>query len=241
MSPEELEKLVSSMPSSTFFKLLKTISWLPENEWETRVKALHKRYPPEEGFTEEEALEIFRSSSFMMAAIRMKWGRYVQPTRPLDDLAPIIGAIKSGDHGAKEAALHFSNAILKAIAEDDAEFLSRVKKISRVQPGQHPNFEVWNVISEMISTNAFKPAKWVEKMTHCAIRKSFEKAGIPIPDPMPSLWAYPDTKEVRDFVEQHPSDFPLLSELHDDTEWGRVWRASGAEFIIVKGRRRPKP
>ena len=222
--------LGESLPETKFMKKLKAIAWLPEVQWEDQILAIHRRLAPESSIPEEEALAIFNSNKIYMRATRLRWGRSVQFTGPLNDLAPVIGVIRLGEIGAKEAALQFSQRVFKALTEKDADFLSRAEKLATVKIGAHRNFEVWNAIAELLSPRAFAPAPWLNSL----LQQRLELQGINL---APLQWSFPDTNQVRKHVEKNPEAYPFLALLNDDKQWTRVWVNSGANLIIVKARK----
>lgn len=163
-----------------------------------------------------------------MSSLRIMWGRSVQPHRELDDLAPVIGAIRIGGAQAVRAGAWLSGKIIEAHQNNSHEFLELVKKFSTQELGDHRNYQVWVAIVQLLDSGNFAPSK-----LHY---EAGQAAGFP-PEYKPRF--FPNLSELKNYVKSQRDakepGFGNLPPRNDSTGWIRLLKSSGADLFIEDG------
>lgn len=212
-----------------FLTKLQSYSWLPPSEHRAFAERLYENeFRGKDGPPMPTTILAFTLSQ--MSILRMIWGRAVQPLGKLDDLAPVIGAIRLGGPKKETAEAHVAPLIMNAYFRSrDDEFLSRVDKFIRIPDdkiGDHRNYQVWIAIAEIYNR--------AKTFTEGNGRALYDQG---IPHTICS-WNLPNTKEVRAYVfspaNAGAQRFGNLPPEEDGKGWTRVWAQSGANELITK-------
>lgn len=203
---------------------LEGIACLPEPLWLQMAMQIPMHCPACE-FSPDEiqwGLETYWGN---MHAQRYRYGRAVQPTQPLHDLAPVVGALAiefrtrafqkelsqqlSFDHARR----YMNEVVLSCIASGNSKAIQKIAKFADEDICGHVNYIVWEaywscveINSEVVGTSDSGLA-----IVHCVL---------------------PATKEIKEFVRaSNHSMYRALSNL-DDPGWSKVFRQSGLRQII---------
>ena len=210
---------------------LEGIACLPESLWWEHAMRIPMLFPVH-GFSTDEIQSGLETYWGFMHAHRYRYGRAVQPTKQLDDLAPVVGAIiidfrtraypkeLSEKLIFKNARGYLNNLVLASIAAGDIIAFKKIEEYVSARTADHVHFFVWE-------------AFW-GCLTERTETISTLKSGLRL-----QLRTIPKTKDIKDFVSanRENSMFSNLSNL-DDPGWAKVFNASGVGRVIRRSTRR---
>lgn len=198
-------------------------AWKPVAEHRSFAVSLYeKKYLQRYGAPMHEV--IFEKNLAYMAALRNKLGRSIQPLGVMDDLAPVIAAIRLQGCQRESAAVFLAQAVLEALRNGDKKFMGRVKKISKATLGDHRNYQIWVAIGEVLESGQFAPSE--------PLGRALQDVGI-----VTESKYYPTTQEVKEYAIARRTSgamgFGNLPADHDVTGWSRLWKSSGADAFLT--------
>lgn len=206
-----------------YIQELRSYSWMPIADHREFAERLYseKYLPVYEEPINENLMEL---NLLFMEGVRNVWGRALQPLGKLDDLAPIVSAIRSG--GQKSTACgYLAPKVIQAFEDDDREFLKRVKKFSVAAYGNHRNHQIWVAIEALLETGNFAPSPFHSQ--------ACRELGID----MDVKWL-PSTQEVKNYViaqkQAGAKGFGNLPSASDPLGWARLWKDSGADLFLER-------
>jgi hypothetical protein len=203
---------------------LEGIACLPESLWLQMAMEIPMHRPTLE-FSGDEikwGLETYWGN---MHAQRYRYGRAVQPTKPLHDLAPVVGAVaiefrtrKSPKNLSQElsfeyARCYMNDKVLAGIASGDSKAIQKIAEFAEADICGHVNYLVWEAYWSCveINTEVIGTSDSGNAIVHCVL---------------------PATKEIKEFVRASKHNmYRALSNL-DDPGWSKVFRQSGLRQII---------
>lgn len=207
-----------------FVHLLREFAWMPQAKhrrvavalYEEKFRAIYN------GPLQPEILDCIL---VFMRTLRIKWGRAVQAHGELDDLAPVIGAIRLGETCAEKAGLWLAQQVVRAFETKDVEFMKRVKKFSLATLGDSRNYQIWSAIGQLVDSRKYEPSK--------AMSAEMVARGL---DSSVGWRFFPNSKEIRDYVVSQKvsgaQGFGNLPSEKDTGGWSRLWISSGAAAFV---------
>lgn len=220
----EAETIRDKVFRKDFVMELRTYSWKPEKQHREIAKQLY-REKYEARYGEKLPDCMLELNLTFMAARRFALGRSVQPTGELDDMAPVIGAVRLKGMESQAAAEWVGRQTIAALENGDDGFLKRLKRFSAATLGDHRNYQVWVAIGQMLESGKFEPSK----MLTADLQKE-------IPDWNQPMKFFPNSAEVRQYVIRNRANgvqgFGNMPGNQDTGGWSRLWSASGADAFI---------
>ncbi len=228
---------------------VRTLVALPQAVFDDRVSHLIEDWldslpdcffndPVYEGVCHDELRSLLQTYLDAMApvclATRQMLGRAVQPTGELNDLAPVIGAIRLDDRASAESKAYLAARVAHAVSEANSTVLKRLARLVDEPLGTHPNYMIWNAIREMLQKRCYQPSTQASAMfeSHFDLRPDFNSRG----DFRTTF--FPDSKEVRAYVNLPKNSGRFLAlQQKSDSQWTTLWQQSGAGHIVRKGKR----
>lgn len=233
----DLVEKISKSPAFRFASEIRTVACLPEANWSDAYESICADFEADGIEIPGKAAEqIFASYQDWYRAKNMLLGRAVQPTGPLHELAPAVGAVRLADECSDRAKTYLSERMILAIEKSEPSTIDTILKFCREKLGEHRNYRVW------VAINALTFEGDVNKRRNDT-RERFQRSV----DSMPSnpnrrelIELYitailPDSKTVRKYVTENKEGFPGMP--LDDRGWTRVWHESGAGLLIEKATR----
>lgn len=205
---------------------LEGIACLPESLW-LRMAMEMPMHCPTLKFSDDEIVWGLEAYWGNMHAQRYRYGRAVQPTKPLHDLAPVVGAVAiefrtrefektlSQNLSFDYARRYINDKVLAGIASGDSKAIQKIAEFAEADICGHVNYLVWE-------------AYWCCMEMHSEVIGT-SNSGVEIVHRV-----QPTTKDIKEFVRANSKRKDMWRSLSnlDDPGWSKVFRQSGLRQII---------